>query len=72
MPRLCFPSLEFPERQKALKVTPVKESETREIWQIAQGHTANHKQLVGWAAGFLKPRPVLSPLPTLPSIIMGT
>lgn len=43
-------SLKFPERQKAekaLMITPVRESEAREVQQSAQDHTANHAQTGG-------------------------
>lgn len=56
VPEFCFTALEFSERQeagKALKINSVEESETREVWQIDQGHTANHAQTRGglWVSG---------------------
>lgn len=71
MPTLCFLALRFPERQEAgeaLKITPVREAETREGQLIAQGHTSNRE----WAVGLLPPGPVLFPLTTPPSRTTGT
>lgn len=62
-------SLEFPERQKSGKAhqsIPVRASETREVQQIAEGHTENHAHTGSgpWVG-------LLSPLTTLSSKIMG-
>lgn len=74
MPKLCCPASEFPERQEAgtaLKITPAGESETREVQHIAQGYTANHVQMGSGPLGPPMPRPVLSPLTTLPFRVVG-
>lgn len=71
MPQLCFPALEFPEKQKtgkALRINPVRDLRPESFHRLRK---VTQQVTWQWALGLLTLRPALS-LTTLPSRMTGT